>query len=621
MKLTLKTKLIGLFILLGFVPFIGIGTYSYLTSSSSMKQAAFDQLTAIREIKSNQIEDYFEVMKGQLKTLKEDPYTRNALVEFDAAFDNAGKTTDSLEWKTLSAKYDGRMKKIMQNFGWNDLFLMHHDGDIVYTVAREADLGKQIPNSELRDSGLGKAFRAAQSKSAEEIVFADFEPYSPSGNKPAAFMMGQMRDENGDLKGYVALQISLDKINNIMQERHGMGESGETYLVGSDKRMRSDSFLDSVAHSVEASFAGTIKKNGVDTEAAREALAGKTDARILKDYCGNPVLSAFAPVDLLGSRWAILAEIDESEAFSAANRLRNAVLIFGSIVALIIVATGWFFAKSISKPLNAIINTISSSSTQIAATVTQQERTASQQASSVYETNTTMDELSRSSSQSSHQAEEASEAAQKALELVQDGTVTVDKTMQSMSDLKEKVSAIAEQILQLSEQTSQIGAITNLVSDIANQTNLLALNAAVEAARAGEHGKGFAVVAAEIRKLADESKKSAAKINTLVGDIQKATNSTVMVTEEGTKTVDAGIGLTQKTALVFDKVSTSIGSTSTNVQQITLNIRQQASAVQQVVAAMNTINTGANETASGLSQTKTGVELLHSVSNNLKALV
>ena len=105
MKLTLKTKLIGLFILLGFVPFIGIGTYSYLTSSSAMKQSAFDKLTAIREIKTHQIEDYFEVMQGQLKAIKEDPYTRNALVEFDAAFDNAGKTTNSFEWKTLTTKY------------------------------------------------------------------------------------------------------------------------------------------------------------------------------------------------------------------------------------------------------------------------------------------------------------------------------------------------------------------------------------------------------------------------------------------------------------------------------------------------------------------------------------
>lgn len=107
-----------------------------------------------------------------------------------------------------------------------------------------------------------------------------------------------------------------------------------------------------------------------------------------------------------------------------------------------------------------------------------------------------------------------------------------------MSTLKDKVNALAEQILHLSEQTQQIGGISELVGNLANQTNMLALNAAIEAARAGEHGKGFGVVAGEIRKLADQSKKSAEKINALVTDIPGAINTTVIVTDEGTKTVD-----------------------------------------------------------------------------------
>jgi hypothetical protein len=114
-----------------------------------------------------------------------------------------------------------------------------------------------------------------------------------------------------------------------------------------------------------------------------------------------------------------------------------------------------------------------------------------------------------------------------------------------MNALREKVDAIADQILRLSEQTNQIGGISGLVSDLANQTNMLALNAAVEAVLAGEHGKGLAVVSGEIRKLADQSRKSAEKINALVADIQTAINSTVMVTDEGTKTVEEGVKIAQ----------------------------------------------------------------------------
>ncbi len=620
MKLTLKAKLIGLFMLLGFLPFIAIGMYAYSTSTTAMKQGAFNQLTAIREIKANQIKDYFSVMRGQLKALKDDPHVLKAMIEFNQAFENAGDTIDSEAWRSAAETYELRLKDIMHDYAWHDIFLIHNDGDVVYTVTRESDLGMIIPDSDLRHSGLGRAYAAAKAAGPDDIVFIDFSPYAPSNDEPAAFMMAQMRDDREELKGYVAFQLKLNKINHIMQERNGMGETGETYLVGENKRMRSDSAM-SANHTVSASFGGDIETNGVDTQALRLALAGQKDVGLFKDYRGETVLSAFAPIEINGVRWVIIAQIDQTEAFASVYRLRRAVLIFGGVAAILIVAVGWLMANSISNPLNEIINTIASSSTQISATVVEQERTAAQQASSVEETSATMDELGRSSSQSSHQAEEASQAAQNALEMVESGSVTASQTSQGMVDLTAKVDAIAEQILQLSEQTSQIGAITNLVSDIANQTNMLALNAAVEAARAGEHGKGFAVVAAEIRKLADESKKSAAKINTLVEDIQKATNSTVMVTEEGAKTVDASIALTEKTAQAFEKISASIDSNSDSVQQIALNIQQQASAVQQVVTAMNSINTGAKETAAGLGDTKTGVETLHEASNRLKALV
>jgi methyl-accepting chemotaxis protein len=190
-----------------------------------------------------------------------------------------------------------------------------------------------------------------------------------------------------------------------------------------------------------------------------------------------------------------------------------------------------------------------------------------------------------------------------------------------MASLKMKVEAIAEQILHLSEQTSQIGNFTNLVRELANQTNLLALNAAVEAARAGEHGKGFAVVATEIRKLADQSKKSAERIDTLVLDINNATNATVMATEEGTKTVEEGAHLTQKTVEVFNGLATSITSVFESAQQTLLNVKQQVAAVRQVVEAMADLNNGATETTTGIAQTKRVIAHLTEIAQTLRAIV
>jgi len=260
---------------------------------------------------------------------------------------------------------------------------------------------------------------------------------------------------------------------------------------------------------------------------------------------------------------------------------------------------------------------LSSTTAEISVVVEQHERTASQQSASVNETTVTMEQLARSSRQSSEQAKQAANGAKQVFDLAKDGNVIVRETLEGIDTLKGKVGGIAEQILQLSEHISQIGEITYLVSDLANQTNLLSLNAAVEAARAGEHGKGFAVVASEIRKLADESKKSAARIATLIADVQQTTNATVMATEEGMKTVEQGAQLAQKTARAFDQVSESINRSFEGVEQIALNEQQQTAAIHQVLEAMKAIDAGAKETATGIRQTKESIDTMKQAAHKL----
>ena len=293
-------------------------------------------------------------------------------------------------------------------------------------------------------------------------------------------------------------------------------------------------------------------------------------------------------------------------------------LILSFAVALI---AAFLISSGISQTINKAVNSIASSSEEIAQTIVEQERITNQQADSVNQTTTTMDELGASSRTTAEQAELVAAGARKALDLSEVGTEAVERSQEGMSTLEKTVGAIAEKIQRLSEQTGEIRSISTLVSDIANQTNMLALNAAVEAVRAGEHGKGFGVVAGEIRKLADQSKKSADKINLLVGEIQGMINSTVMVTEEGTKTVRSGVEIARETANAFGGVTQAIDDVVVSSQQISLTAQQQAIAIQQVVEAMNTINQGSKETAAGISQTKLGTEKLREAAIDLKGVV
>jgi methyl-accepting chemotaxis protein len=294
----------------------------------------------------------------------------------------------------------------------------------------------------------------------------------------------------------------------------------------------------------------------------------------------------------------------------------------GPLTAIILgIALSIAIAKPLDKALKGIINMIVSSSTEIAATIEQQERIAVQQAASVNQTTTTMDELSASSRQSAMQAESALEKASHVLNMAAEGSKVVHKTQQGMLTLTEKVGGIAEQVLHLSQQTNQIANITNLVSDLANQTNMLAINATVEAVRAGEQGKGFGVVAREIRRLADQSKQSAAEINDLINDIQNAINKTVMVTDEGNTTLDNSLKLTEGTAETFNHVANAINSVVVSSQQIYLNTKQQALAIEQVVDAMNALNKGAGEAASGITQSRIGTQKLNQAALNLRYVV
>ena len=275
----------------------------------------------------------------------------------------------------------------------------------------------------------------------------------------------------------------------------------------------------------------------------------------------------------------------------------------------------------ITKKINETVSQVVTTSNQITATIGEQERTISEQASSVNETTTTVEELGATTRQTAQQADISSQGARQALDLTEKGTKSVNSTMTGINDLQNKVGAIADQIVNLSEQTGQISSISELVTDVANQTNMLALNAAVEAARAGEQGKGFTVVAGEIRKLAEQSKKSAEKINALVDDIQAAINSTIMVTDQGQKTAIEGIKLAQNSATTFKDIADAVNNVFINSQQISMSSKQQAVAVQQVVSAMNAINLGAQETTTGIGQVKNAAGELNQSASNLKQLV
>ena len=346
--MTIKTKLLIAFVVLGLIPVLIMSFISINRSSQELTDEYFHQLESVRQIKQNQIETFFAERMSDVKVYAFNTAVQTATQRFNKAFQESG--INSSQWQKWDRAHGAKLELYVEEYGYYDMFFVNPQGDVVYTVAKESDLGANLKTGRLANSPLGKAYQ----EGLKETSFIDFDWYEVSDDA-ASFVSTPMRDQEGNLIGVLIYQISLKAINNIMQERTGMGKTGETYLVGPDKKMRSDSYLDPQEHSVKASMAGTVQKNGVDTKAAREALSGNTGTEIINDYNGNPVLSSYAPINIDGTRWAILSEINKAEVIAPINTMRNALILTGIIIAIIAILVGIWLARSINKGINGII--------------------------------------------------------------------------------------------------------------------------------------------------------------------------------------------------------------------------------------------------------------------------
>jgi methyl-accepting chemotaxis protein len=301
------------------------------------------------------------------------------------AKDQLELSPDGSSYAQFHARYHPAFHELQQRFGYYDIFLIDADtGDVVYTVFKELDFATSLKQGAYADSGLGKAFQSAVNLTQEGASFmTDFEPYLPSYNDPAAFIAVPIIDD-GKRIGVLAFQLPIDRINQVMTgdskwRELGLGESGETYLVGADQKMRSESRF---WHEDPKAFLQAIADGGIDTGAvssieskqtviglmpvnspgAKRALAGESGFAEFNDYRGVPVLSAFKPVSVGGLRWAILAEEDVSEAYAAADELHMQIIYLMTATTLVLLLVsgilGWVFSQRLTLPLNRIVDSM-----------------------------------------------------------------------------------------------------------------------------------------------------------------------------------------------------------------------------------------------------------------------
>jgi class 3 adenylate cyclase len=294
--------------------------------------------------------------------------------DFDQAlgFDDAH---DGSAWSAASARFNDFFKEVVKRFEFEDALLLDTRGNVVYSAYKGVDLGTNILTGPYKGGDLTQAYdKAIDSHAVDYVAVTDFGDYQPA-DEPTAWMVSPVGAQ-GRVEGVMALQFPISKINRLMTmdkrwEESGMGKTGETFIVGPDDLMRSDSRLfleDPEAFKRDVVNAGTppdvaeesIRQHGttlvqpVATEATQLAQRGQRGTLVADDYLGHETLQAYAPVDVSGLHWAVIAKIDTSEAFAPVSAFTRTLVLSTVVIIFIVCLAAMLLARLFVRPIRRL---------------------------------------------------------------------------------------------------------------------------------------------------------------------------------------------------------------------------------------------------------------------------
>ncbi len=313
------------------------------------------------------------------QTYLQNAYTVPAKGDFQAAIKMLS-AKDPGEWSDLNAKYQPFFADFTERFGFEDTLLIGPDGNVVYTAYKGVELGANILEPPYTTTNLAQAYREAmRATTVDEVIFTDFERYAPSYGVPTPWVVTPIGDDGG-IHGVLALQLSMEAINNVMTgnqrwEQDGMGKTGETYLAGSDRLMRSVSrellenpekyYKDVVSNGTppevaerQVALGGSVLLQPVNTGPVNAALAGDSGVLAADSYLGPVALNAFERLDIPGLDWVIVAKVDRSEALAPVTAFARHIALSTAGIVLVVCLLALIFSRILTRPVKSLAEAV-----------------------------------------------------------------------------------------------------------------------------------------------------------------------------------------------------------------------------------------------------------------------
>ncbi|KPJ94749.1 MAG: hypothetical protein AMJ53_04670, partial [Gammaproteobacteria bacterium SG8_11] len=515
------------------------------------------------------------------------------------------------------------IRQFLTEFGYYDIFLVDPDsGDIVYSVFKELDYTTSLLDGPYAQTGIGEAFRAAKQLQRDQTVLTDFAPYFPSYEDPAAFIATPIFD-GSEKVGILIFQMPIDRINAIMTnegkwKETGLGASGETYLVGADYKLRSQSrfLIEAKTDYIKALQDANVNPSVVRLIEAKDTAIGlqpvktpATQAALnndeagfgrFPDYRGVPVLSAYRPLKLQGLQWALLSEIDSQEAFADIAVMRKNIITAALATVLAIVLLGGSIGLLMARRIASALRGVTASMEDIAQgdgdlTVRLDDSADDEIGALAQAFNQFVGKIRGVVVNVDSLASKLSGAADELETVTHKTKLDIDQEDKEVELLATAMTEMAASFQEVANNSAMAADEVQSAREDAVSAADVASNAKTEIERLVEN---VATAAQSIRSLADESQKITVILDVIKGVAEQTNLLALNAAIEAARAGEQGRGF----AVVADEVRTLATRTHESTSEIETMIAHLQQGSQQCAVVMEQANTQAQQSIERVEQ-------------------